>query len=1321
MPTALDLRGGGNTSPGSTPAIKRPTTYGSLTKEDVSGAGRVAIGISDPSKTLQQSVGNINAGFIGLGKGLVSIAENLPVIGAIAKPVIGVVGSIADNTIGRGVSLLEQVKVGDMNLAQAAVKGLEIAGTPLAVGVDALSWAGREVEKGVARARLINAQTGKNDIITAAFGNAPKEALGMIAKGATIEEAAEALANSNAGFSENGAANFIYSLILDPMNLALPGLGKAAAIGKQAAFLNRFGVAKLLEDSKAAAALGNTDAAQSLADSAAFLEKHQFVGKIYDQTIGRASGVAKKLAPTHVKEAALGWTRVHNVKVVDGLLDQLGKIAGKDIVDRGLKNYAATFSNAVKAGAVRARSMIVRSGAQDSADNILGDFIRKAKDGKEVVLATKAGDSTIGGLLKDIGYGDKVDGLYKKIDEAIKSGTREDEIRRMLLKERDEILELQSTAAIRRDQKVIRVTAKYNADNNVRIASEDAVRILNNDKLNRVPSAQNRAVGERELAEDLAAGFGIRAEDARAIAKSQFDQHAGDVRALTDVLSMARGAAFGQAMRETAGIRSLLNKVIKEGDEVLGKYRRVTIMSGRSLSETEAARINKQVQELRKTLKAAQEAGDDQLVASTKNELRTIADNLVQSYDEFSAQFGSETMTLHTYDSVLDYLKKAEKITVRDLTEKELVDISARAAGSQEFRQLNDLVGRLRGYGYRVGIAPEQGTVSKVTTLVTDHSGNEKIVKMTMPFADTLDDIAVNSKFTGELDVALDGAKLRPSSISRLWDSMTRPYGSEVVKANVMERFVSNLVSKTEAAAKRNIELGLGGPTKGVSVNEARQIMARLTTLAAQQETKIGALFMEWKQVNEIFQDVLGKKYGLIADAGSEPIKELVSAAAGDWSVAGLTSGLSGRVKALAPQITILTDRIYPEVRFGRLNPYFNLILERIETNIQLAVHNIRKEVADEMLGDIRGAVVRKAHLDPRNVVREITDGTINGVRAKATRNTVQAVNTADSFRTRVANATRGFFSRDNWRIDTVRDAKKTARDIMTDKLAAREFADILEQVAPGKLNELAVHYGLKNSDEVIESLLVEYMLQADPVRFAEVIAQNSKAARRLSVEALTSGGMPLAKAEDIVGATVAAYEIAVARASRVADKAQYFASQRTWLERSLNHPFLGVYPYSYMVQKAVPSLLRVMFLTPGPKGIIMPGFGYNNYEKVVEWMENRSNTDEDVISQLVQNDALLYVFSTILPTTPEASGFSTPTWLRRSIVQPGLRGTPLTPGELAPALTEAGATLIRGTALGQARTTIEGAQAFTDIAGKGVEQAAENVQDLLSSTLRNP
>jgi hypothetical protein len=137
MPERIDL---GSTQGGGSQnylrgGIKSGTTQGSLTREQMSNVGQVEVALSDPNKTIQQSVGNLNAGFIGLGKGLVSIAENLPVIGGIAKPVIGLVGGIMDNTIGRGVSLLEQIRIGDSNLAQTAVKGLEVLGTPLAFGM----------------------------------------------------------------------------------------------------------------------------------------------------------------------------------------------------------------------------------------------------------------------------------------------------------------------------------------------------------------------------------------------------------------------------------------------------------------------------------------------------------------------------------------------------------------------------------------------------------------------------------------------------------------------------------------------------------------------------------------------------------------------------------------------------------------------------------------------------------------------------------------------------------------------------------------------------------------------------------------------------------------------------------------------------------------------------------------------------------------------------------------------------------------------------------------------------------------------------------
>jgi hypothetical protein len=232
--------------------------------------------------------------------------------------------------------------------------------------------------------------------------------------------------------------------------------------------------------------------------------------------------------------------------------------------------------------------------------------------------------------------------------------------------------------------------------------------------------------------------------------------------------------------------------------------------------------------------------------------------------------------------------------------------------------------------------------------------------------------------------------------------------------------------------------------------------------------------------------------------------------------------------------------------------------------------------------------------------------------------------------------------------------------------------------------------------------------------------------ARRLATEALRKGGLTSKQATDVAAGTIAAYETALLRASREADKAQYFASHRTWLERSLNHPFLGVYPYSYMVQKAVPSLLRYMFLTPLGKGRIAPGLGFQKFDQVLEWMEHQSNTDADVIKDILKDDAVLYVFSSIFPVTPDAMGFSLPTWLRRGIIQPGLRGTALTPGEFAPTISEVGSTVVRGTVLGQARTLIEGIQGVDDSInanesiGGFIQEQAQSIQEQISG-LRNP
>jgi len=127
MPSAFDpIKPGSGVSSG---AASYNKGIKQANQSQVIGAGKIQVSITDPSTTIQQSIGNFNAGFIGMGKGLVSIAENLPVVGAVAKPIIGLVGGIADATIGQVVKGAEGIRVGDQNLAQAAVGALENIGS----------------------------------------------------------------------------------------------------------------------------------------------------------------------------------------------------------------------------------------------------------------------------------------------------------------------------------------------------------------------------------------------------------------------------------------------------------------------------------------------------------------------------------------------------------------------------------------------------------------------------------------------------------------------------------------------------------------------------------------------------------------------------------------------------------------------------------------------------------------------------------------------------------------------------------------------------------------------------------------------------------------------------------------------------------------------------------------------------------------------------------------------------------------------------------------------------------------------------------------
>jgi hypothetical protein len=1278
MPSVLNPSGG-TTQPGS--RAPRGAT-GARYAEDIGQAGRVTVSISDPAETLKQSAGNIGSGIVGLGKGAVSLVENFPILGVVAKPIIGAVGGVADATIGQVVKAAEGVRVGDKNIAELAGTPFDIVGGALGAGLEALGAPSRFVEQRVAELKIKSSIEGRKDPLNVLFGDAPASAVNAVRGGVPIEEAALNLANSNAGYSENGALNFLYSAILDPLNIILPGVGKGLSAAKQASTLNKIGASTLR--------------AAGRVEDANFAEKWNWVGKIYEGTLGKAGAATRRGASNIVKESALGWTRVHNTKVIGSFLDDIEALGGREIADRGLKNYAATFNNAIKSGSVRARAGIVRSNAQDFADNLITQFI-KALKGEETAKLTRdqllnlpaVDGKTIGAILTKMRVPkESIDEMTQILEDGVSKNIRSDELRRKVIKQRDAVEEAVANARIRRESDLIRETAQYRAEGNARLASEDAVRVLREEKNDRIPSASNPSRGKPELVQDLRAGFGLDGATATKIAENVYSKYGGDIRSIADVLSMARGAAFGQAMKKVAAIRKSM-----EGDAL---FSRITITSARSLTDTDAARLVAQADEL---IAVAEKGGPD--AAKATKALKDLIDDVVNKYDELGAMYAGDD---YTYTEVIEFLRKAPGITVRALKDEERALISN--AKDASMRQLADAERELAEYGYRLGIAPKRG-ILKVTTMAPDPHGRERFIQMLMPFSDTLDHIAIKG-----LDDALASEKLRPTGLSRIWEGISRPYGSEITKNVIAERFVTSMVQKT-----------------GISVRKARAILAKVSTLAAEKNIQPRALFLDADKVDEIFRFEMKDSFGRLADNNTTPIKEIIDASAGDWSSAGLTSGFTGRVKSVFPVLSVLTDRIYPEIRFGGLNPFFNLVLERIETTIMRLAYGIRKEVARQGLGDIQGTILRKAHLDPRNVNREITDGTMD-IMDRAARSTATAVISSPNFSKRVVDKVKDYFTvtgdRSLVSIKKVKDTKRIARDIMTDRLAAREFIDTLESVAPGKLAVLSRHYGVTTADDVVERLLADYLVQSDPILFAQMVKSEGIVARRLATEALRKGGLTSKQATDVAAGTIAAYETALLRASREADKAQYFASHRTWLERSLNHPFLGVYPYSYMVQKAVPSLLRYMFLTPLGKGRIAPGLGFQKFDQVLEWMEHQSNTDADVIKDILKDDAVLYVFSSIFPVTPDAMGFSLPTWLRRGIIQPGLRGTALTPGEFAPTISEVGSTVVRGTVLGQARTLIEGIQGVDDSInanesiGGFIQEQAQSIQEQISG-LRNP
>jgi hypothetical protein len=113
------------------------------------------------------------------------------------------------------------------------------------------------------------------------------------------------------------------------------------------------------------------------------------------------------------------------------------------------------------------------------------------------------------------------------------------------------------------------------------------------------------------------------------------------------------------------------------------------------------------------------------------------------------------------------------------------------------------------------------------------------------------------------------------------------------------------------------------------------------------------------------------------------------------------------------------------------------------------------------------------------------------------------------------------------------------------------------------------------------------------------------------------------------------------------AHKTHYFARGRTFIERSVNHPYLGYYPASYMWGKVIPELVR--FLVREPFGIKAPLWGYSMAQHVSEAFQLQLNTDPEFRDFLKTHPQFIRFFQMMLPGTPWDIPVNMPAWMRHT------------------------------------------------------------------------
>lgn len=428
---------------------------------------------------------------------------------------------------------------------------------------------------------------------------------------------------------------------------------------------------------------------------------------------------------------------------------------------------------------------------------------------------------------------------------------------------------------------------------------------------------------------------------------------------------------------------------------------------------------------------------------------------------------------------------------------------------------------------------------------------------------------------------------------------------------NPLGRFTDSLfrgVTQTSIVLDSRARFVKATRDAGISIGEARGLHHLVLEEARRQGTTPRGL----DDYAELFERFLGPERYAALSAKHDPGFLVMSAFEGNLSRVGLTQKITGKAKTASSErsniVAQVAERIYPTVKF-RLSPLFQL-QELVESKVWNALRGILPRPASPEIGKLY------AELSQLPEVRHFTEaGHFLHLWGS------EAITRAMGGDTLLGRALQ--------RVPNVAASKGRAQAAQIISEHGAAFEDAVNTINPKFWKAMTEAYGTTDARAVSQAFMAERFDLIDP----------AAALRRFD------GIMPKTFASADEETVWQAFRESLRATSQQAFKTHYFDARRGWLERSINHPYLGLYPASYMWGKVLPEFAR--FLLVRPFGLNAPLLGARAYQRVQEAVTARLAGDPDFAKAVDDNPDLLYAFATLMPAMPNDLPANLPAWAR--------------------------------------------------------------------------